>query len=54
MTTTTLCFFCGRECTAFCDGCGHAICPDCDNECEVDGPHDPEAHRDDDEEGYEE
>jgi hypothetical protein len=49
------CYFCGRPTDNECVGCGYAICPDCDHEVLTDEtPHDPEAHRDDDDEGYEE
>lgn len=50
MIDDMLCYFCGAETANFCDGCGHPICVECDNEADVDGPHDPEAHLDTDEE----
>lgn len=54
MIDDMLCFFCGAQTSFLCDGCGFAICPECDNEPDVDGPHEPQAHQDTDEEGYEE
>jgi hypothetical protein len=55
MTGPAKCYFCGEPVDEemLCHGCGHYICGDCDNEAEW-GTHDPEAHRDDDDEGYEE
>ena len=46
------CYFCGQQTVNFCEGCGYAICAECDNEPDVDGAHDPQAHLDTDEEGY--
>ena len=48
------CYFCDRSTDELCSGCGFAICADCDNEVISDeSPHDPEAHLDLDDDGYE-
>ncbi len=46
------CYFCSAECNGVddhCYGCDQIICPDCDKNISLMGPHEPDDHQEEDE-----